>query len=120
MAPTENAQELLQMCLQSIHDLSRRYFYRISGDESIPGTLSFLLSIKESDTIGMFLLCGFYHEKRGIYLRTIFKMWVAATFKTGTVKVTTFKKEHSIKIAHGEHPKRPADQVKEKLDPPRF
>jgi hypothetical protein len=88
MAPSENAQELLRMCLQSIHHLSRPYFYRISGDESVPGTLSFLLGVKESDLIAMFLLCGFYHEKRGIYLRTVFKMWVAATFKTGTVKVT--------------------------------
>jgi hypothetical protein len=120
MAPSENAQELLRMCLQSIHHLSRPYFYRISGDESVPGTLSFLLGVKESDLIAMFLLCGFYHEKRGIYLRTVFKMWVAATFKTGTVKVTIYKKEHYIKIGYGELPKRPADQAKEKIDPPRF
>jgi hypothetical protein len=53
MSVEDNAKELLQICLKSIHDLSRRYFYNVLGDESVPGTLSFLLSVvlKEADLL---------------------------------------------------------------------
>jgi hypothetical protein len=62
---SENAKSLLGICLKSVHDLSRRYFYSISGEESIPGTLSYLLSIKEADLIEIFKICGFYGFYRG-------------------------------------------------------
>ncbi len=114
----ENAKLLLGICLKSVHDLSRRYFYSISGEESVPGTLSYLLSIKEADLIEIFKICGFYRGGRRAFQRTIFETWVRSTFESGTVEVTTYKKQALIKIGHGEHPKRPADQVKENLDPP--
>jgi hypothetical protein len=65
-------------------------------------------------------MCGFYHLKRGTFQQFIFEMWVGATFERGAVKVTTYKKKGMIKIGHGEHPYRMLDQVKEKLNPPRF
>lgn len=99
---------------------TRRYFYRISAEESVPGTLSYLLSINEPDLVEIFKMCGFYHLKRGTFQKSVFEMWVGATFARGTVEVTTYKKKGMIKLGHGEHPSRMLDQVKEKLDPPRF
>jgi hypothetical protein len=61
MSIAEDAKELLRICLKSIHDLSPRYYYHISGDESVPGTLSFLLSVSESDLVEIFKVCGFYN-----------------------------------------------------------
>jgi hypothetical protein len=124
---TENAKELLQICIKSIHDLSgRHYFYRISGDESVPGTLSYLLSIREADLKAIFKICGFYNEKRDTFQWTAFETWAGVTFERGTVEVTTFcftgsnRKESLIKIGLEGHPSWPADQVKEMLDPSRF
>jgi hypothetical protein len=75
----ENAKELLQICLKSIHDLSRRYFFQLFGDESIPGTLSFLLSVKEADLIKIFSKDGVQwlandptSTKKKKHVRTIF------------------------------------------------
>ena len=84
MSLAVNAKELLQICLKSIHDLSRRYYYRITGDESVPGTLSFLLSVKETNLIEILKVCGFYNVKRGTFLRTAFKMWVGIIFERGS------------------------------------
>ncbi len=119
MSIAEDAKELLRICLQSIHDLSRRYFYYISGDESVPGTLSYLLSVKESDLVEIFKVCGF-HNKKGSFQKAGFKMWVDANFKRGSVEFTAYRKKDILKIGLGEHPSRPVDQWKEKLDPPRF
>ena len=60
MSIAENAKEFLRICIKSIHELSRRYYYRILGAESVPGTLSYLLSVRESDLIEIFKVCGFY------------------------------------------------------------
>jgi hypothetical protein len=103
-----------------VHYLTRCYFYHISAEESVPGTLSYLLSIKEPDLVEIFKMCGFYHLKRGTFQRYVFEMWVGATFERGTVKVTTYEKKGVIKIGHGEHLSWMLDQVKEKLNPPRF
>jgi hypothetical protein len=110
-----------------IHYLTRRYYYQISAEESIPGSLSYLLSIREVDLLEIFKICGFYNEKRGAFLFRVFETWVSASFDTRTVKVTTscfpeppHKKTPLIKIGVGEHPCRPKAQLKEKLDPPRF
>jgi hypothetical protein len=67
-----------------IHDLSRRYFYYISGDESVPGTLSYLLSVKESDLVEIFKVCGF-HNKKGSFQKAGFKMWANANFERGSL-----------------------------------
>ena len=109
----ENAKELLQICLKSIHDLGRRYFYCISGEESVPGTLSFLLSVKEADLIEILKACGFYNVTRGSFLRTAFKSWVSANFDRGTVEYTSFWREDLLKIGLGDNPSRPSDQDSE-------
>jgi hypothetical protein len=119
MCLAENAKELLQICLKSIHDLTRRYYYAISAKESVPGTLSYLLSVKEADMVEILKVCGFYNKK-GSFQLTVFQMWVTANFNRGTVEVTSFRRKAFIKIGLGEHPKRPLDQDKEKLDPPGF
>jgi hypothetical protein len=83
--------------------------------------LSYLLSIKGPDLVKIFKTCGFYNLKRGTFQLSVFEMWVHATFERGTVKVTTYKKKGMIKIGHGEHPSCwMLDQVREKLNPPRF
>jgi hypothetical protein len=91
------------------------------------GSLSYLLSIREADILEIFKICGFYNERRGAFLFRVFETWVAASFDTRTVEVTTYcfpesplKKMPLIKIGVGEHPHRPAAQLNEKLDPPRF
>jgi hypothetical protein len=76
----ENSKELLRCCLSSIHDLTGRYYYRISAEETIPGSLSYLLSIREVDLLVIFKICGFYNEKRGAFLFRVFETWVAASF----------------------------------------
>jgi hypothetical protein len=86
----ENSKELLRCCLSSIHDLTRRYYYRISAEESIPSSLSYLLSTREVDILEIFKICGFYNEKRGAFLFRVFETWVAASFDTRTVEVTTY------------------------------
>ena len=73
MSLAEDAKELLRICLQSIHDLTRRYFYLISGDESVPGTLSYLLSVSEEDLVEIFKVCGF-HNKKGSFQKAVFNM----------------------------------------------
>jgi hypothetical protein len=119
----ENSKELLRCCLSSIHDLTLWYYYRISAEESIPGSLSYLLSIRGVDILEIFKICGFYNEKRGAFLFRVFETWVAASFDTRTMQVTTYcfpESPHTkillIKIGVGEHHCRPKAQLKEKLD----
>jgi hypothetical protein len=116
----EKAKELLRICIKSIHDLIRRYFYQLTGEESVPGNLSYLLGVKESDMVKIFKACGFYHIKKGTFARTAFKTWVTASFPTGTVEFSSFRRKDLLKLGLGEHPSRPSDQLKENLDPPRF
>jgi hypothetical protein len=116
----ENAKDLVRICLKLIHDLSRWYFYRISGEESVPGTLSYLISVKEADLVEIFKVCRFYNEQKGSFQLTVFKTWDSVLFERGTVEVTSFWRKDMIKIGLGEHPSWPLDQFKEKLDPPRF
>jgi hypothetical protein len=120
MSLAENAKELVSICLKSIHDLSRRYYYHLSGEESVPDTLSYLLSIQEADLVEIFKVCGFFNGRKGSFQSSVFKMWVSTNFERGTVEVTSFRRKDMIKIGVGEHPSRPLDQFKEKLDPPRF
>jgi hypothetical protein len=39
----EKSKELLRTCLESIHEGTRRYYYRIIAEESVAGTLSYLI-----------------------------------------------------------------------------
>jgi hypothetical protein len=59
---------------------------------SLSGTvsLSYLLSIREVDLLEIFKIFGFYNEKRGAFLFWVFETWVAASFDTRTVEVTTY------------------------------
>jgi hypothetical protein len=114
----ENTKELLGICLKSVHDLSRHHFYRISGEP--PGTLAYLLSIYHRSRSNQDLWVLQLEERRPAFQRTTFETWVRANFERGAVEIATFKKETLIKIGHGEHPKWPSVQEKEKLDPPRF
>jgi hypothetical protein len=94
-----------------LHDLTWRYYYQISAEESIPGSFSYLLSIREIDILEIFKICSFYDEIRGAFMFPVFETWVAASFDTRTVEVTTYwcpelppKKIPLIKIGVGEHP----------------
>lgn len=88
----ESSQELLRTCLKSIHELTRRYYYTITAEKSIPGCLSYLLGIHEADIVEIFKICGFCNFKRGKFLWEEFSMWVVASFEKGTVEVTAFQK----------------------------
>ena len=58
----ETSKKFLQCCIMSIHELTRRYYYRISAEESVPGTLSYLLSMREVDLSEIFKICGFLND----------------------------------------------------------
>jgi hypothetical protein len=118
---------LLQTCLKSIHERTRQYYYRITAEKNIPGCLSFLLSITEADIVEIFKICGFYNEKKITFPWNDFDMWVAASFKKGTMEFTKCsspearnKKIPLLNLGTGTHPIWPGAQVKEKLDPPSF
>jgi hypothetical protein len=87
-----------------MHEHSRCYFYHISSEESIPGSLSYLLSIREGELVEIFKICGFYNDKKGVFLLAAFRTWIRATFEAGTVEVTVFRKTPLIKIGLGDHP----------------
>jgi len=116
----ESSKELLRTSLKSIHERTRRYYYRISAEKSIPGCLSFLLGINEADLGEIFKICGFYNEKKGRMQWSIFEMWVVASFDKGTVEVSSYKRTKVLKIGVGTHPTKPASQEKEGLQPPSF
>jgi hypothetical protein len=129
VSPAEISKALLRSCLESVHSMTRRYYYRVLAEKSIPGCLSYLLSIREVDLVEILKICGFYQVKKGVFQFQfrVFETWVAATFERKTVEVTTYcypdarnKKIPLIKIGLGDHPNRPASQLKEKLEPPRF
>ena len=120
----ENSKALLQSCLEPIHSMTQRYYYRILAEKSIPGCLSYLLSIREVDLVEILKICGFYQLKKGVFQFqfSVFEMWVGATFERKTVEVTTYcypdarnKKIPLIKIGLGDHPNRPASQLKKIL-----
>jgi hypothetical protein len=75
----ETSKELLRLCLKSVHDLSRCYFYTIKAEESIPGSLSYLLNISAEDLVEILKNCGFYNVKKGAFLFGAFRIWVAAS-----------------------------------------
>jgi hypothetical protein len=54
--------------------------YCISSEESIPGSLSYLLSIREGELVDIFKICGFYNDKKGVFLLAAFRTWIRATF----------------------------------------
>jgi hypothetical protein len=82
--------------------------------------LSYLLSIEEGYLVATFKICGFYNDKKGIFLLAAFRKWVAATFEASIVEVTLFRKKPFTKIGLGNHPQWPEDQLKENMDPSRF
>jgi endonuclease III-like uncharacterized protein len=43
---------------------------------------SYLLNIEEGDLIAIFKICGFYNDKKGVFLLAAFSTWVAATFES--------------------------------------
>jgi hypothetical protein len=96
--PAENSKELLQQCLQTVHDHSRCYFYCVSAEESIPGSLSYLLFIGEAELVEIFKICGFYNDNIGVFRLAAFRTWIAATFEAGTVEVATLEGNHSSRL----------------------
>jgi hypothetical protein len=116
----ENSKELLRACLQAIHEVTRRYYYHISAEESAPGSLSYLLDISEENLLEIFNICGFYDNKKSAFLLRAFETWVAGSFELGTVEVTSFRKKIFIKIGTGQSPKKPAAQVADEIAPPTF
>jgi hypothetical protein len=116
----ENSNELLRCCLKSIHHLTWCYFYHKSVEESIPGSLPYLLSIREVDMVEIFKICDFCNEEKGAFLFWVFETWVAAaSFDVRTVEVTTLcypgsphKKIPLIKISLGKQTQPPCISIK--------
>jgi hypothetical protein len=40
----------------------------ISSDKRIPGSLSYLLNIEEGNLVAIFKICGFYTNKKDVFL----------------------------------------------------
>jgi hypothetical protein len=116
----EHAKEVLRTYLKGIHEATRRYFYWLSAEESVPGSLSYLLGISEDDLLEVFKICGFYSINKSVFLITAFSDWVSISFASKTVEVTTFQRRSFIKIGRGKFPERPASQLEEALEPSKF
>jgi hypothetical protein len=103
--------------MSSVDAISTAYQQRRASQALSP---SYLLNTREADLVEIFVICGFYNDKKGLFLLAAFRTWIAATFEAGTVEVTIVRKTPIIKIGLGNHPRWPVNQVKEKLNPPRF
>jgi hypothetical protein len=76
---------------------------------------STLLGISEAKLVDIFEICGFYNKKISGFLPTDFQQWLAASFDSGTVEVTSFKKTTLIKIGKRIASKKPTSQKGEPL-----
>jgi predicted transcriptional regulator len=74
---------LLRTCVESIHEGTQRYYYHISADKSVSGTIS------EEDMEEIFKICGFYNNKKSAFLWTVFRAWVGASFASTSMEVTS-------------------------------
>ncbi len=88
----ENSKKLLRTLLKSIHEVTRRYYYHISAEESVPGSPFYLLSVNEENLVEILKICGFDNNKKSAFLSTVFQHWLAASFESGTFKKTTLIK----------------------------
>jgi hypothetical protein len=69
----------LRTCLKAIHEATRRYYYWLSAEKSVPGSLSYLIGISEEELVEIFKICGFYNNKRSAFLLTGFQAWAEVT-----------------------------------------
>jgi hypothetical protein len=53
------AQKIRKSSSECIHETTRRYYYHIPAEESVPGSLSFLLGLSEENLVEIFKICGF-------------------------------------------------------------
>jgi hypothetical protein len=70
---------LLRTCLKAIHEATGKYYYRLSVEKSVPGSLSYLLGVIKEELVEIFKICGFYNNKRSAFLLTGFQAWAEAT-----------------------------------------
>jgi hypothetical protein len=101
---------------------SPRLMDRISTNNNIPGSLSFLLGVTEAQLLLVYKLCGFYSTTRSCSSDDFFQTFLKAfNVPTGLLRYKNRKtgvRLLYLKIGKGPYPSKPAQQIKDELKPP--
>jgi hypothetical protein len=118
----ERAQSLLARCLILLDNIDGPYFYEAIGSSIIPGSLSNLLCITDTQLMAIYQSCGFYSVKRDYFIDSIFQAFIEA-FDI-PIGITRYRDPKTrirsllIKIGQGAYPVKPLQQKKDQLQPP--
>jgi hypothetical protein len=74
----ERAQSTLARCLILLNNIDGPYFYEAIGSSIIPGRLSHLLCITDTQLMAIYQSCGFYGVKRDHFIDSIFQAFIEA------------------------------------------
>jgi hypothetical protein len=69
------AQLSLACCLILLNNIDRPYFYEAIGISIIPGSLSHLLCITDTQLMAIYQSCGLYSVKRDHFIDPIFQAY---------------------------------------------
>jgi hypothetical protein len=118
----ERAQSSLARCLILLNNIDGPYFYEAIGSSIIPGSLSHLLCIKDTQLMAIYQSCGFYSVKRDHFIDSIFQAFIEALdIPIGITRYRDPKKRILlllIKIGQGAYPANPLQQKRDQLQPP--
>jgi hypothetical protein len=107
----ERAQSLLARCLILLDNIVGPYFYEAIGSSIIPGSLSNLLCITDTQLMAIYQSCGFYSVKRDYFIDSIFQAFIEA-FDI-PIGITRYRDPKTrirsllIKIGQGSYPVKP-------------
>jgi hypothetical protein len=118
----EKAQSSLARCLILLNNIDGPYFYEAIGSSIIPGSLSYLLCITDTQLKGIYQSCGFYSVKRDHFIDSISQAFIEAL--DIPIGITRYRDPKTrirsllIKIGHGAYPAKPLQQKRDLLQPP--
>jgi hypothetical protein len=118
----EKAQSSLARCLILLGNIDGPYFYEAIGSSIIPGSLSHLLCITDTQLMAIYQSCGFYSVKRDHFIDSIFQAFIEAL--DIPIGITRYRDPKTrirsllIKIGHGAYPAKPLQQKRDLLQPP--
>jgi hypothetical protein len=118
----ERAKLLFSGTLLRLNDTDGPYFYEVSGNNNISGSLSVLLGVSEQQLLSVYKFCGFYSTTRSCFSEDFFRTFLKA-FNVPT-DLLRYKNRKTgvrllyLKIGQGSYPSKPAQQIKHELKPP--
>jgi hypothetical protein len=118
----ERAKSLFSGTLLRLDEIDGPYFYEVSGDNNISGSLSFLLSVSDAQLLSVYKFCGFYSTTRSCFSEDFFRTFLKAfNVPTNLLRYRNKKKGVRLlylKIGKGSYLSKPAQQIKDELKPP--